>query len=137
MAFIVENSRERGGVSQHTHATRERVGNAHSAAFRFLAFWSSEVFVDRFREQSEPPFEMRLLHWKNGVLRKWRALIVTAPEKQRLPEAVHRREMFRPIHLRDFIEDRGEQLVAINFGVEGIDKLFHILRRFDVAEVLH
>ena len=37
-----QNSRERGWVSQHTNATRERVGNAHTAAFRFLvksAFW--------------------------------------------------------------------------------------------------
>ena len=80
MAFIVQSSSERGRVSQHTHATPERVGNAHGAAFRFLALWSSEVFVDRFGEQTEPPFEMRLLHWKNGVFWKWRALIVTAPE---------------------------------------------------------
>ena len=80
MAFIVQNSRERGRLSQDTHATGERIGNAHSAAFRFLALWPSEVFLDRFREQSEPPFEMCLLHWKNGVLWKWRALIVTAPE---------------------------------------------------------
>jgi hypothetical protein len=80
MAFIVQSSSQRGRVSQYTHATRERVGNAHSAAFRFLALWSSEVFVDGFGEQREPPFEMCLLHSKNGVLWKWRALIVTAPE---------------------------------------------------------
>jgi hypothetical protein len=56
MAFIVQSSSERGRVSQYTHATRERIGDAHSAAFRLLALWSSKVFVDRFREQSEPPF---------------------------------------------------------------------------------
>lgn len=77
---MVQSSSERGRVIQDTHATLERIGNAHSAAFRFLALWSSKVFVGRFREQSEPPFEMCLLHWKNGVLWKWRALIVTAPE---------------------------------------------------------
>ena len=37
LVVIVQNSRERGWVSQHTNATRERVGNAHTAAFRFLA----------------------------------------------------------------------------------------------------
>jgi hypothetical protein len=137
MAFVVENSRERGGISQHTHATRERVGNAHRADFRFLTLWSSEVFIDRLREQGEPPFEMRLLHRKNGVLWKWRALIIAAPEKQGLPKAVHRRQMRRPIHVRGFVEDRGEQLVAVNFRVESIDESFHILRRFDIAEGIH
>ena len=68
MAFIVQNSRERGRVSQYTHATRERIGNAHSAAFCFLALWSGEVFVDRFREQSEPPFEIKKFVQNNAVL---------------------------------------------------------------------
>src|SRR5207244_4714289 len=99
--------------------------------------WSSEVFVDRFREQSEPPFEMWLLHWKNGVLWKWRALIITTSEQHGLPEAVHRREMLRPIHMRGLVENRGEQLIAVNFGVEGIDQPLNILRRFDIAERSH
>jgi len=43
LVVIVQNSRERGWVSQHTNATRERVGNAHTAAFRFLALGSIEV----------------------------------------------------------------------------------------------
>jgi hypothetical protein len=54
-----------------------------------------------------------------------------------LPEAVHRREMLRPINLGGFVENRGEQLVAVNFGVEGIDEPLHILHRFDIAERIH
>ena len=43
LVVIVQNSRERDWVVQHTNATRERVGNAHSAAFRFLALGPIEV----------------------------------------------------------------------------------------------
>jgi hypothetical protein len=48
--------------------------------FASSLFSAGEVFVDGFGEQREPPFEMCLLHWKNGVLYKWRALIITTPE---------------------------------------------------------
>jgi hypothetical protein len=139
MAFIVQNSRERGRVSQDTHAPRERVGNAHGAAFRFLAFLVQRSSRRSFWRIELPIARNAPVHRKNCMLWEWRALIITAPEKQGLglPEAVHRREMLRPINLGGLVENRGEQLVAVNFGVEGIDEPLHILRHFDIAERIH
>jgi hypothetical protein len=60
---------------------RANVSAMHKARlFASSLFSAGEVFVDGFGEQREPPFEMCLLHWKNGVLHKWRALIITTPE---------------------------------------------------------
>jgi hypothetical protein len=39
--------------------------------------------------------------------------------------------------MRGLVENRGEQLIAVNFGVEGIDQPLNILRRFDIAERSH
>jgi hypothetical protein len=59
---------------------------ANVSAMQLARLFASSLFGPAkfsstvFGEQTEPPFEMRLLHWKNGVFWKWRALIVTAPE---------------------------------------------------------
>lgn len=131
------SSAESSWIGQHTHALGKSVGDADGAVLRLLAFLTDKVFVDRFHEQRQPAFEMRLLHWKDGVFWKGRALVITRAEKHRLPEAIHLRQMLGPIDAGRLVKNGREQLVAIHLGVKGIDQRLHIFRCFDVSEEVH
>ena len=71
------------------------------------------------------------------MLRERRAAIRAGAEEHRLPEAVERRHVRRPVDLRHVVEDRAEQRVTPHVAVEAVYQQCHIVGRRDVHAVIY
>ena len=100
----------------------------------FGGFGSGEFRVDRLAEEFHPTFELFFFERKDGVLGPGLAFVIAGAEKHFGPERIHGREVMVPIDLRDLVEDRPEEIVAVDPVVEGIDQSLDVLLCADVVQ---
>ena len=105
----------------------ESVGDAEGSGFSFGCFGAGKICVDRLAEEFYPTFELLFFEGEDGVLGPGLTFIVAGSEKHFGPEGIHGGKVVVPIDLRDFVENRAEDFIAINAIVERIDERLDVL----------
>jgi hypothetical protein len=117
-----------------------RVAAIRTALLSMVCHRPAEEIIDDCLKESDPPIERLGGQWRMSRERPMyderRPLERRSTKEHRLPKIVHPRQMGRPVHVSNVVEDRPEQNVISHTVVEHVYETGYVTTIGDVESLL-